>query len=73
VSFYRRIDRKINTRIKGKSNVFSLGENEKYQSNYLEYISRMAIYGIPQKIYDYHPKVRRESSGPQKRCKHQFV
>jgi hypothetical protein len=41
--------------------IFNLGEKIKeYQQNYFEHILRMPTYWIPWKIFNYHPKGRRD-------------
>jgi hypothetical protein len=61
VSDYRRIDKKRNTDIRQNRKIFNLGEKiREYQQNYFEHILGMPTYQVPQKIFSYHSKGRRE-------------
>jgi hypothetical protein len=60
VAGYRRMDTKRNTDIRQELNTFNLGEKVEYQWNYSEHILRMPTYQIPQKLFNYRPKGRRE-------------
>jgi hypothetical protein len=56
VAAHRGIDKKRNTDVRQNLKVFNLGEKIKeYQQNYFENILRMPIYGIPRKVFSYHP------------------
>jgi hypothetical protein len=61
VAGYRRTDKKRNTDIRQNLKIFNLGQKiREYQQNYFEHILRMPTYCIPRKIFNYHPKGRRE-------------
>jgi hypothetical protein len=60
VAGYRRIDRKRNIDMQNFK-IFNLGNKIKeYQKNYFEHILRMPTYQIPWKIFNHHPKGRRD-------------
>jgi hypothetical protein len=68
VAGYRITDKKRNTDIRHNFKIFSLGEKiRKYQQNYFEHILRMPTYLICMKMFNYHPKGRRDRGRPQMR------
>jgi hypothetical protein len=74
VAGYRRIDKKINTDIRQNLKIFNIGGKIKeYQHNYFEDILRMPTYLIPRKIFNYHPKGRRDKGRPPMRWIDQFT
>jgi hypothetical protein len=61
VAGYRKTDTKRNTDIRQNLKIFSLGQKiREYQQNYLEHILRIPTYLIRRKIFNYHPKGRRD-------------
>jgi hypothetical protein len=74
VAGYRRIDKKRNTDIRQNLKIFNIGDKIKeYQQNYFEHILRMPTYRIPRKIFNYHPKGRRDTGRPPMRWMDQFA
>jgi hypothetical protein len=74
VAGYRNVDKNINTDIRQDLKIFSLGNKIKeYQQNYFEHILRMPTYRIPWKIFNYHPKGRRDRGRPPMRWLDQFA
>jgi hypothetical protein len=68
VAGYRRMDKKRNTDIRQNLKIFNLGEEIKEcQQNYFERILRMPTYGISRKVFNYHPKGRRDRGRTQMR------
>jgi hypothetical protein len=71
---YRRTDKKINTDIRQNLKIFNLRQKiREYQQNYFEHILRMPTYRMPRKIFNYHPKGRRDSGRPPMRWMEQFA
>jgi hypothetical protein len=57
----RRIDKKRNISIMQNLKICNIEEKiKKYQQNYFEHILRIPSYQIPRKIFNYHPKGRRD-------------
>jgi hypothetical protein len=53
--------RKISIDTRQELNIFNLGEKVKeYEQNYLEHVISVPTNLIPRKLFDYHPKGRRE-------------
>jgi hypothetical protein len=74
VAGYRRTDKKRNTEIRQNLKIFNLGRKiREYQQNYFEHILRMPTYRIPRKIFNYHPKGRRDRGRPPMRWIDQFA
>jgi hypothetical protein len=74
VAGYRRTDKKRNTDIRYNLNTFNLVQKlREYQQNYFKHILRMPTYRIPQKIFNYHPKGRRDRGRPTMRWMDQFA
>jgi hypothetical protein len=71
----RRTDEKRNTEIRQNlKKIFNLGEKiRECQQNYFERILRMPTYRIPRKIFNYHPKGRRDRGRPPMRWMDQFA
>jgi hypothetical protein len=70
----RRTDKKRITDIRQNLKIFNLGYKiREYQQNYFEYILRMPTYRIPRKIFNYHPKGRRDTGRPPMRWMDQFA
>jgi hypothetical protein len=74
VAGYRRTDKKRNTNITQHLKIFNLGQKiREYKQNYFEHILRMPTYRIPWKIFNYHPKGRRDQGRPPMRWMDQFA
>jgi hypothetical protein len=74
VAGYRIIDKKRSIDIKQELCIFNLGEKVKEcRENHSEHVLRMPTNQIPLKLFDQHPKGRRETGRPRKKWKDQFV